>query len=180
MCKGSATFWLNTNKRTLACVQSTMVLSNKLHKIELKKKYYKTFILSFKISRQFKKDQKYFAPRKKTPQEPIESTRCKMSIVSIATWKLTFKFVICVNAFPQSPHTYGRNWEWIRSWLRRLAACVNAVNQNIDISKVKFTVTVAAMAIKKTIKNESQKYRFTFLTGRTLVFSFSRVISNMC
>lgn len=40
---------------------------------------------------------------------------------------LTFKFVICVNAFPQSPHTYGRTWEWILSWFRRLAACVNAM-----------------------------------------------------
>lgn len=62
---------------------------------------------------------------------------------------LTFKFVIWVKAFPQSPHTYGlsrefkrrlqkwhsilnnyedtyRTCEWIRSWFRRLAACVKA------------------------------------------------------
>lgn len=60
--------------------------------------------------------------------------------IDIPLEQLTFKFVICVNAFPQSPHTYGRNWEWIRSWFRRLAAWVNAVNQNNDISTVNFTV----------------------------------------
>lgn len=38
---------------------------------------------------------------------------------------LTFKLVICVNALPQSVHTYGRRFVWILSWFLRLAACVN-------------------------------------------------------
>lgn len=51
--------------------------------------------------------------------------------------KLTFKLVICVNAFPQSPHTYGRTCEWIRSWFLKLAACVKAINSiEFDVNKI--------------------------------------------
>lgn len=76
---------------------------------------------------------------------------------------LTFKFVICVNAFPQSPHTYGRTWEWIRSWFRRLAACVNAME-------------IKNKRMKKKIGYQSIfNFRFFFQWIKLLIYFFDKL-----
>lgn len=85
---------------------------------------------------------------------------------------LTFKFVIWVNAFPQSPHTYGRTCEWIRSWFRRLAACVKARRR-------KSMTIMRGMWNFRRFSLEWSSIRLTFLASRTMVLPFSCVISNM-